>query len=312
MDAAVQQPPGSAADAQLAGVLQLADRHGEDSWALRTRFLAGQLAAHDLPSSTEQAKHANHLRQRPAPGLEALQVHRPAVTVLVQRACMCAYAQAHGFTLRAPSCISWPAASPHLTRPWKHSAFQIQPALQSCCRLETRYHPHLLLLQAVLPRVAPGHNGSLAAWCQLAAACMDKDAHVEALTACSSISRSWAQHGLDAPAVLFMGPLISEASSSPAGRHGTLDSDAATAALDRVLQPGSAGGLQRDLSLLLERALALAAATGSPAAATLDPLLVWLILACRLLQPPLPSVQVPPTHVAGSAPVPLGTRRLSV
>ena len=74
VDAAVQQPPGAAADAQLAGVLQLAARQGQDGWALRTRFITAQLAAHNLPAGVDLTQHSSHLRQQVPKAAAALQV----------------------------------------------------------------------------------------------------------------------------------------------------------------------------------------------------------------------------------------------
>lgn len=75
VDAAAQQPPGAAADAQLAGVLQLAARQGQDAWALRTRFITAQLTAHNLPATLDLSQHISHLSQHAHKATAALQVN---------------------------------------------------------------------------------------------------------------------------------------------------------------------------------------------------------------------------------------------
>lgn len=142
----------------------------------------------------------------------------------------------------------------------------------------------------MLPRVGPSHNGSLAAWCQLAAACADSQPRADALQHCARVCGSWAAHFPTAPAALFVGPVIAAASSS--NSHAEPTSEAVIAAMDQMLDPGNAGGVQRDLQDLHEQAAVLAAAANSTPRETPDPHLVPLVMACRLLMPPLPGLQV--------------------
>ena len=166
----------------------------------------------------------------------------------------------------------------------------------------------MLAAQECLPRIEPEHNGSLAAWCQLAAACAERPPSAEALQHCARVCSSWGVHFPRAPASVFVGPLIAAASASetPDGSAAQPSAGGPPAAaarpaaamrvLDRILEPGNAAGVQRDLQGLHDQAEALAAAAAGAPAATVDPAAVPLLMACRLLQPPLPALQVGLCH----------------